>query len=347
MQWAVWSLSRFLVDKHTFPSSSVPSIQNNTIAQSAGWQFNCNSCGSGVYKKKNPNTPLLPVKNFLGRNSSVFVRSWESIRLTPLPYGTSLSLGCIKGLYRIIKVPCSGSSEAAFQVGAPALLGSACAWLLLMPRSEKCYLALLSRAAGMCVRSWGCCIGPPRWNGDTFSAGEGKSVCVCASFAHRGLHLEKLYCLLARKSLLPLNRVLVVFWRCFSNSLAFLWFGPAWKPVKLVWALSQAVMDGSLLSTCVAWLVFYQFGHFGLSSNGWGQGRAGSGDRRWQKVVFCLLYGISCWCLVFGLFSQEGVKRVSACWPSFLSSLWPLPIPDIRAGELLLHSAMKMDVADN
>lgn len=41
--------------------------------------------------------------------------------LTPLPYGTSLSLGCIKGLYGITKVPCSGSSKAAFQVGALAL----------------------------------------------------------------------------------------------------------------------------------------------------------------------------------------------------------------------------------
>jgi len=73
--------------------------------------------------------------------------------LTLLPYKTSLSLGCIKGLYRIIKVPCSGSSKAAFQVGAPALPGSACAYLLSTPYSEKCHLTPLPRAAGTRVQS--------------------------------------------------------------------------------------------------------------------------------------------------------------------------------------------------
>lgn len=134
---------------NTFISCSAPSIENNTIAQSA----NCNSCGLGVYKIKHlhllPCPKKFPWKEQLGL--------CEELRkhptLTPLPYGTSLSLGCIKGLYRIIKVPCSGSSEAAFQVGAPALPGSACACLLLMPCSEKCHLTLLPRAAGICLQS--------------------------------------------------------------------------------------------------------------------------------------------------------------------------------------------------
>lgn len=167
---------------------------------------------------------------------------------------------------------------------------------------------------------------------------------MCAAFTHGRLHLEELHCFLARKkkrSPFPLNLLLVLFWRCFPNSFALIWFRPTWKPVKLVQAMT--VMDR---------LVFTRFS-CPLFANVWGQGRAASGNRRWKKVFLCLPYKnmvlVPCLWVVFsgrGVF-LEGVKF---CMLTQLSCVTTAVTQLSQISELvnsylsLLHRALKMDV---
>lgn len=77
-------------------------------------------------------------------------------------------------------------------------------------------------------------------------------------------------------------------------------------------------------------------------------GQETGGGKRWCSVP----RRTSCWCLVFGVFSWEGMKWVSACWPSF-SQLTMAVAHLSQISELvnfylrLLYRAVKKDIADN
>lgn len=66
-------------------SRSAPSIQKNTIAQSAGWGFNHNSCGLDVYKLKTTPLPAkFPWKEQLGLCEELRKRPTDTVALRDL-----------------------------------------------------------------------------------------------------------------------------------------------------------------------------------------------------------------------------------------------------------------------